>query len=45
VLQGNDPQREAAVKEALRLIKENPFTIKAEPAPPIRLKRPNGWAN
>ena len=43
VLQGHDPQLEAAVEEALRLLKANPFEMKPEPAAPIRSKRPVGW--
>ena len=43
VLQGKDPQLEAAVSEALRLLKANPFEMKPEPAAPIRSKRPVGW--
>ena len=45
VLQGNDPQLEAAVNETLRLLKQNPFELKPEPAPPVRSKRPDGWDN
>ncbi len=43
VLKGEDPQLEAAVEEALRLLKANPFEMKPEPAAPIRSKRPVGW--
>jgi len=43
VLQGNDPQLQAAVKEALRLLKENEFQLKPEPKAPIRSKRPKGY--
>ncbi|MEO1261436.1 MAG: PDZ domain-containing protein [Bacteroidota bacterium] len=43
VLQGNDPQLERGVKEALRLVRENPFELKPEPAPPVRWKRPEGF--
>jgi len=43
VLKGHDPQLEAAVKEALRLLEANPFEMKPEPAAPIRSKRPDGW--
>jgi tricorn protease len=40
VLRGRDPQLEAAVKEALRLLEENPVQLMPEPAPPIRWRRP-----
>ncbi len=43
VLQGQDPQLEAAVEEALRLLETTSFEMKAEPAAPIRSKRPVGW--
>ncbi|MFY0631605.1 MAG: PDZ domain-containing protein [Flavobacteriaceae bacterium] len=43
VLQGNDPQLQAAVKEALRLLKGNEFKLKPEPKAPIRSKRPKGY--
>jgi len=43
MMQGKDPQLEAAVKEAMRLLEENEFQIKAEPAAPQRWKRPAGW--
>ncbi len=43
VLQGKDPQLEAAVMEALRLLQADPFEMKPEPAAPIRSKRPSGW--
>ena len=43
VLQGKDPQLEAAVEEALRLLETQRFELKPEPAPPIRSKRPVGW--
>ena len=45
VLQGHDPQLEAAVQEALRLLKTERFEIKPEPEAPIRSKRPLGWEN
>lgn len=45
VLQGIDPQLEAAVEEALRLLEQNTFELKPEPAAPIRSKRPAGWDN
>ncbi|TPV33268.1 protease [Paucihalobacter ruber] len=41
--EGRDPQLERGVEEALRLLKENPFQLKPEPAPPIRWKRPAGY--
>lgn len=40
VLQGRDPQLERAVKEALKLIEENPFELKPEPAAPDKYRRP-----
>ena len=43
VLQGRDPQLEAAVQEALRLLETQRFELKPEPAAPIRSKRPVGW--
>ena len=43
VLKGQDPQLEAAVTEALRLLEDNTFQMKPEPAAPIRSKRPAGW--
>ena len=45
VLNGNDPQLERAVKEALKLLKMNAFKMKPEPAGPIRWKRPDGFKN
>ncbi len=42
-LNGNDPQLNAAVKEALRLLKGNEFQLKPEPKAPIRSKRPKGF--
>jgi tricorn protease len=41
VLKGNDPQLEAAVREALRLLEENPIELKPEPEPPVRWRRPD----
>ena len=41
--EGRDPQLERGVEEALRLLKENPFQLKPEPAPPVRWKRPAGY--
>ncbi|TMM31922.1 protease [Polaribacter aestuariivivens] len=43
VLNGKDPQLEAAVTEALRLLKGNEFQAKPEPKAPIRSKRPKGY--
>jgi tricorn protease len=40
VMEGHDPQLEKAVEEALRLLKENEFIMKPEPAPPVRSLRP-----
>ena len=45
VLKGQDPQLEAAVTEALRLLETDSFEMKPEPAAPIRSKRPDGWDN
>ncbi len=44
-VQGNDPQLERAVREALELLKKEEFQLKPEPAPPIRWKRPKGYKN
>ncbi|WP_047418225.1 S41 family peptidase [Cellulophaga sp. Hel_I_12] len=43
LLAGKDPQLEKGVEEALRLLKTQEFSIKPEPAPPIRWKRPEGY--
>lgn len=40
VIEGKDPQLEAAVKEAMRLLQTEEVTLKPEPAAPIRWKRP-----
>ena len=45
VLAGGDPQLEAAVAEALRLLERQPVELKAEPAPPIRWRRPVAGGN
>ncbi|CAL2082771.1 PDZ domain-containing protein [Tenacibaculum sp. 190524A05c] len=45
VSNGNDPQLERAVQEALRLLKGNEFQLKPEPKAPIRSKRPKGYQN
>jgi len=41
VLRGNDPQLEASVEEALRLLELQPVELKSEPDPPVRWKRPD----
>ena len=43
VLQGQDPQLEAAVEEALKMLKTKSFEMKPEPAAPVRSRRPAGW--
>ena len=40
LLLGRDPQLERAVAEAMRLLKENPVKLLPEPAPPVRVRRP-----
>ncbi|MCL6646000.1 MAG: PDZ domain-containing protein, partial [Dehalococcoidia bacterium] len=40
VIAGRDPQLERAVDEALRLLRQHPVTMKPEPAPPVRARRP-----
>lgn len=45
VLQGNDPQLERAVQEAMKQLKNKEFELMPEPAPPIRSKRPKGYKN
>ena len=40
VAQGRDPQLERAVQEALRLLEATPVKLLAEPAPPVRVRRP-----
>jgi len=42
-MQGQDPQLEKAVKEALELLKTQEFRFKKEPSPPVRSKRPAGY--
>ncbi len=42
VLAGRDPQLEAAVAEALRLLASEAITLQAEPEAPIRYRRPGG---
>ncbi|MGD2154303.1 MAG: PDZ domain-containing protein, partial [Gemmatimonadales bacterium] len=41
VIEGRDPQLEAAVQEALRLLETQAFELKPEPPPPVRWRRPN----
>ncbi len=43
VLQGKDPQLEKGVEEAMRLLQQSEFQLKAEPAPPVKWKRPDGF--
>ncbi len=43
VIAGKDPQLERGVEEAMRLLKTEEFQLKAEPAAPIRWKRPEGY--
>ena len=45
VMNGGDPQLEAAVKVALDLLKDNEFQLKPEPPAPVRWKRPEGFRN
>jgi tricorn protease len=40
VIQGGDPQLEAAIEEALRLLRTEAVTLKGEPDAPIRYRRP-----
>ena len=40
VIDGKDPQLEAAVKEALRLLETEGVILKPEPPAPVRWKRP-----
>ncbi|HUG40829.1 MAG TPA: PDZ domain-containing protein [Longimicrobiales bacterium] len=42
VIAGRDPQLEAAVQLALRLLAENPVVLRDEPPPPVRARRPGG---
>jgi tricorn protease len=42
VIDGRDPQLEAAVQEALRLLQTESIELKAEPPAPIRWRRPGG---
>ncbi|PRP67175.1 S41 family peptidase [Nonlabens agnitus] len=41
--QGQDPQLERAVEEALKLLPSQEFKFKPEPAAPVRWKRPEGY--
>ncbi|MCW5516467.1 S41 family peptidase [Muriicola sp. Z0-33] len=43
VLQGKDPQLEKGVEEAMRMLRQNEFQLKEEPAPPVKWKRPDGF--
>ena len=40
VIAGRDPQLEAAVEEALRLLETDGITLQEEPPPPVRWRRP-----
>ena len=42
VLAGHDPQLEAAVAEALRLLQTEAITLQSEPEAPVRYRRPGG---
>lgn len=42
VIAGRDPQLEAAIEEALRLLDTRPDVLQTEPAPPVRWRRPGG---
>ena len=42
VIAGRDPQLEAAVAEAMRLLETEAVEILAEPDPPVRARRPGG---
>ena len=41
VIAGGDPQLEAAVQEALRLLESEAVELQPEPAPPVRWRRPD----
>ncbi|MCH8556314.1 MAG: PDZ domain-containing protein [Balneolia bacterium] len=41
VMRGLDPQLEASVREALRLLRDNPVELHQEPEPPVRWARPD----
>lgn len=40
VILGHDPQLERAVTEAMRLLQAAPVRLRSEPAPPVRVRRP-----
>lgn len=40
MLLGHDPQLERAVAEAMRLLQAAPVRLRSEPAPPVRVRRP-----
>jgi tricorn protease len=42
VIAGRDPQLEAAVREALRLLETDAIELKPEPPAPVRWRRPDG---
>jgi len=42
VAEGRDPQLEAAVAEALRLLETEAVEFMSEPAAPVRYRRPGG---
>ena len=42
MIAGGDPQLEAAVHEALRLLETQKVTFADEPPPPVRYRRPGG---
>ena len=42
VAEGGDPQLEAAVAEAMRLLETEAVELMAEPAAPVRYRRPGG---
>lgn len=42
-MNGNDPQLERAIKEAMKLLETQEFEMKPEPKAPVRWKRPEGY--
>ncbi len=42
-MNGNDPQLERGVKEAMKLLKTQEFQMQPEPKAPVRWKRPEGY--
>ena len=42
VIAGRDPQLEAAVAEAMRLLETEGVRLLTEPEPPVRARRPGG---